>query len=58
MEKKTWIIKRLKFVKGYWKKLLKKYDAGEDFINNRINEISSREKFSGEEVIYFLVGFL
>ena len=50
--------KKIKVCKSYWKKLLKKYDVAEDFINNRIHEISSREKFSGEEVIYFLVGFL
>ena len=50
--------KKIKVCKSYWKKLLKKYDVAEDFINNRIHEVSSREKFSGEEVIYFLVGFL
>ena len=45
-----------------YKKVLKevaeKYDGAEDFINNIIYEIFSQEKFSAEEVIDFLVGFL
>ena len=34
--------------------LFKKYDAAEDFIYSRIEEICSQEKLSAEEVIYFL----
>ena len=42
-------------VKAY-KKVLK--EVAEDFINNKIDEIWFQEKFSGKEVIYFLVSFL
>ena len=39
-----------------YKKVLKEVSG--DFINNKIEEICSQEKLSGEEVTYFFVIFL
>ena len=45
---------KIKVYKRVPKEVSKKYDAAEDFINIRIEEICSQEKLSTEEVIYFL----
>ena len=45
---------KIKVYKRVPKEVSKKYDRAEDFINSRIEEICSQEKFSAELVIYFL----
>ena len=47
-----------KVYKKILKKVTKKYDGAEDFINNRIDEVLSQEKLSAEDVIYFVFSFL
>ena len=49
---------KVKVYKKMLKEISEKYEGSQDFINNRIDEICSHEKFSAEEVIYFLVSFL
>ena len=49
---------KVKVYKKMLKEISEKYEGSQDFINNRIDEICSQEKFSAEEVIYFLVSFL
>ena len=48
---------KVKVYKKVLKEVSEKYEETENFINNRINEIGSQEKFSAEEIIYFLVNF-
>ena len=48
---------KVKVYKKVLKEVSEKYEEAENFINNRINEIGSQEKFSAEEIIYFLVNF-
>ena len=47
-----------KVYKKVLKKVTKKYNGAEDFTNNRIDEILSQEKWSAEDVIYFVFSFL
>ena len=45
---------KIKIYKTVLKEVCEKYNGDEDLINSRIEEISSQEKLSAEEVIYFL----
>ena len=49
---------KVKRYKRVLKEVAEKCDGGDDFINNITDEIRSQEKFSTDELIYFLVGFL
>ena len=48
----------IKVYKMVFKEICQKYKEAEDFINKKLDEISSHEKLSVEEVMYFLVSFL
>ena len=48
---------KIKVYKKLLREICEKYDGLEAFINERIKEISSHEKLSVEEVIYFHVSF-
>ena len=48
----------IKVYKMVFKEICQKYKEAEDLINKKLDEISSHEKLSVEEVMYFLVSFL
>ena len=48
----------IKVYKMVFKEIFQKYKEAEDLINKKLDEISSHEKLSVEEVMYFLVSFL
>ena len=49
---------KVKEYKRISKEVAEKHDGPEDFINKRTDKISSQEKLSAEELIYFLFDFL